>query len=41
LVLGAISLGLRRPGRVAGHSPVPSAEVRNAGATHLLPHTSS
>jgi hypothetical protein len=27
---GALSLGVRRPGREGGHSPLSSAEVKNA-----------
>jgi hypothetical protein len=29
-VAGTLSLGVKRPGREAGHSPPPSAEVKNA-----------
>jgi hypothetical protein len=37
---GALSPGVKRPGREADHSP-PSAEVKNTGPIHPLPHTSS
>jgi hypothetical protein len=33
--------GLKRQGRVVDHPPPSSAEVKNAGAVLLLPHTSS
>jgi hypothetical protein len=36
---GAISQGVKRPGREANHSPASSAEFKN-GATMPLPHTS-
>jgi hypothetical protein len=41
LILGAISSGLKRPGREAHKSPPPSAEVKNDGAITPLPHKSS
>jgi hypothetical protein len=37
----AISPRVKRPGREAHHSPRPSAEVKNSGAIHPLPHVSS
>jgi hypothetical protein len=37
----ALSLRLKRPGRVTDHSPPTSAEVKNAGSIHPHPHTSS
>jgi hypothetical protein len=41
LVLGALSPGVKRPGREADLSPQSSAEVENGGATPSLPHMSS
>jgi hypothetical protein len=38
---GALSPGVRRPGREVDHSPPYSVEVKNCGAITLLPHTSS
>jgi hypothetical protein len=35
------SLGVKRPGREANHSPPSSAEVMNGGAIPLPPHMSS
>jgi hypothetical protein len=40
-VPGAISLGIKRPGHEADHSPPFSAEVRNDGAIPILPNTPS
>jgi hypothetical protein len=40
-VLRALPPGVKRPGRDADHSPPTSAEVKNAGSIHPLPHTSS
>jgi hypothetical protein len=40
-VPGFYSREVKRPGREADHSPPSSAEVKNSGATHPLPHTSS
>jgi hypothetical protein len=37
---GAVSPGLKRPGREANHIPPPSAEVKNAGIIPPLRHTS-
>jgi hypothetical protein len=39
----ALSLGVKRPGLEANHSPASSFEVKNGGAIGLipLPHTSS
>jgi hypothetical protein len=37
---GALSLGVKRPGREADHSPQSSAKVKNGGAISLLPHIS-
>jgi hypothetical protein len=37
----ALSLGLKRQGREADHTRVSSAEVKNGGAIHPLPHLSS
>jgi hypothetical protein len=39
--LGALSPGLKLPVREADHSAPSSAEVKNGGAIHLLPDTSS
>jgi hypothetical protein len=36
-VLGALSLGVKWPGRVANHSPPSSAEVKNAWSYTLTP----
>jgi hypothetical protein len=33
--------GVKRPGREPDHSPPFSAEVKNGGTIHLLPHTFS
>jgi hypothetical protein len=41
LVPGAISLGEKRPGREAHHSPLSSAEVEKRGSIPPLHHTSS
>jgi hypothetical protein len=38
---GALSSGLKRPGREADRSPPSSAKVKNGGAIPPLPHTSS
>jgi hypothetical protein len=38
---GAFSLGIKRQGREADHSPPTSAEIRKGGAIPPLPHTSS
>jgi hypothetical protein len=38
---GALSPGVKRPGRKVYHSPPYSVEVKNGGAVPLLPHTSS
>jgi hypothetical protein len=40
-VLGALSLGLKRPGREADYSPPSSAEVKNAWSYTSTPNTSS
>jgi hypothetical protein len=40
-VLGAVSSGIKRPGRESDHSPPSSEEVNNGGAVSPLPHTSS
>jgi hypothetical protein len=40
-VLGALSLGVKRPGHEADSSPPSSAEVKNGGTILPLPHTSS
>jgi hypothetical protein len=40
-VMGALSLGVKWPGREADHFLLSSAEVKNGGAILLLPHTSS
>jgi hypothetical protein len=40
-VPGAISLGVERPGREADHSPLSSAEVKNAWRYTSTPSTSS
>jgi hypothetical protein len=40
-VPGALSLGVKRPGPEADHSPPSGSEVKNGGAMHPLPHTSS
>jgi hypothetical protein len=34
---GTLSLGVKRPGREADHSPTSTAEVNNGGAIHPLP----
>jgi hypothetical protein len=41
LVPGAISPGVKQPGRKADHSPPSSAEVNNGGDIPPLPHMSS
>jgi hypothetical protein len=38
---GDCFLGVKQPERVAYHSPPSSAEVKNGGAVHPLPHTCS
>jgi hypothetical protein len=38
---GALSSGVKRPGREADHPPPSSAEVKNCGAIPPLPHMSS
>jgi hypothetical protein len=40
-VPGALSLGVKRPGREADHSPPSSAEVKNAWNYTSTPNTSS
>jgi hypothetical protein len=40
-VPGAVSLGVKRPSREAGHLPTSSAEVKKSRAIPPLPHTSS
>jgi hypothetical protein len=40
-VLGALSLGVKRPGREAEHSPPSSAEVKKRGDIPPLPNTPS
>jgi hypothetical protein len=40
-VRGALSPGVKRPGREADHSPPSSAEVKNGGAIPPLPNMSS
>jgi hypothetical protein len=40
-VRGALSRGVKWPGREADHSPLTSAEVNKRGSIHLLPHTPS
>jgi hypothetical protein len=40
-VLGALSLGAKRPGREADRSPASSAEVKNAWSYTSTPNTSS
>jgi hypothetical protein len=40
-VAGALSLEVKQLGSEADHSPLSSAEVKNAGAASQLPHTSS
>jgi hypothetical protein len=40
-VPGAVFLGVEQPGHEADHSPLSSAEVKNGGAIHPLPHMSS
>jgi hypothetical protein len=40
-VPGALSLGIKRLGREADHSPASSAEFNNGGVTSLLAHASS
>jgi hypothetical protein len=41
-VPGALSLGVKRPGRVADHAPPSNAEAKNAWSyTSTLPNTSS
>jgi hypothetical protein len=37
---GALSLGVKRPGREADHSPPSSAEIKNGVAIPPLPHMS-
>jgi hypothetical protein len=37
---GALSLGVKRPGREADHSPPASAEIKNAWVYTSAPHTS-
>jgi hypothetical protein len=37
-VPGALSPGVKRPGRVVGHSPTTSAKVKKVKSVHLL-HT--
>jgi hypothetical protein len=39
-VPGTLSVEVKRPGREAGHSTPSSAEVKNGGAIHSLPHMS-
>jgi hypothetical protein len=39
--LVAFSLGIKRQGREADHSPSTTAEVKKGGATPPLPHMSS
>jgi hypothetical protein len=41
MVAGGNSLGVKRPGREADHSPPSSTEVKNGGAIPPLPHISS
>jgi hypothetical protein len=38
---GAVSLGVKRSGHEADHSPPSRAEVRDVGAISLFPHMSS
>jgi hypothetical protein len=38
---GVLSPGLNRPGRVADHSPLSTAEVKHGGAIRPFSHTSS
>jgi hypothetical protein len=40
-VLGALSPGLKKPGREADHLPPTRVEVKQHGSIHPLPHTSS
>jgi hypothetical protein len=40
-VPGALSPGVKRPGREVDHSPPTSAEVKKNGSIHPLPHTPS
>jgi hypothetical protein len=40
-VPGALSPGVKQPGREAGHSPMSGAEVKKGGAIPPLLHTSS
>jgi hypothetical protein len=40
-VSGALSLGIKRPGREADHPPPASAEVKNAWSYTSTPNTSS
>jgi hypothetical protein len=40
-VPGASSLGVKRPGSEANHSPPSSTEVKNGGDIPQLPYTSS
>jgi hypothetical protein len=39
-ITGAFSPGIQRLGHEANDTPLSSAEVKNCGAMHLLPHTS-
>jgi hypothetical protein len=38
---GALSPGVKRPGREVDHSPPTSAEVKKSGSIHPLPYTPS
>jgi hypothetical protein len=40
-VPGSVSPGVKWPGREVDHLPPFNAEVKNGGAIHPLPHTSS
>jgi hypothetical protein len=40
-VPGALSPGVKRPGREADHSPLSRAEIKNGGAIRPVPHTFS
>jgi hypothetical protein len=40
-VRGALTPGVKRPGREANHSPPSSTEVKNGGVTPPLPNMSS
>jgi hypothetical protein len=40
-VPGALSPGIKRPGRETDHSPPTNAEVKNGGAIYPLPRTPS